>query len=160
MRRRCSRRSRRSSSSTSAGGEGAAAHRQLERSNAELVEAIRALKEAQQRLVTSEKLASIGQLVAGIAHEINNPINAVINSVARSRRRRRAAAAGPSDSAAEARRELEAMLRVIRSGAERTQRIIQALRTYSRQDGEVPSAIDLHADIEETLALLQHRLKG
>jgi len=136
---------------------------ELERSNAELVEAMEALKETQQRLITSEKLASIGQLVAGIAHEINNPINAVINSVnplAETVEEALGAAASDPEAAAAARQDLEAMVRVIRSGAERTQRIVQALRNYARQDAEERSMMDLHADIEETLALLAHKLRG
>jgi len=136
---------------------------ELERSNAELKDAIDALKEAQQRLVTSEKLASIGQLVAGIAHEINNPINAVINSVAplvETVDEVIASASTDEEATREARRDLVAMVRVIRSGAERTQRIVQALRNYSRQDSEELSPMDLNADIEETLALLQHKLRG
>jgi len=136
---------------------------ELERSNDELKQAIIALQEAQQRLVTSEKLASIGQLVAGIAHEINNPINAVINSVNPLLETVNEVVqnAGKDDHAvAEARQDLEAMLRVIRSGVERTQRIVQALRNYSRQDSEQRSVMDLNTDIEETLALLQHQLRG
>ena len=58
----------------------------LEQRNAELREALEKLRRAQDDLVRSEKLASMGRLVAGIAHEINNPVNAVINTSARSRR--------------------------------------------------------------------------
>ena len=71
----------------------------LEARNAELREALEKLKRAQDNLVRSEKLASMGRLVAGIAHEINNPVNAVINTLGpleetlapdrRDRRRRR-----------------------------------------------------------------------
>ena len=53
----------------------------LEQKNAELHAALEKLRRAQDNLVRSEKLASVGRLVAGIAHEINNPINAVINSL-------------------------------------------------------------------------------
>ena len=52
------------------------------------------------------------------------------------------------------------MLRVITSGARRTQRIVQALRNYSRPDDEALTPMDLSADIDETLALLQHKLHG
>ncbi|HEY0483204.1 MAG TPA: HAMP domain-containing protein, partial [Kofleriaceae bacterium] len=53
----------------------------LARKNRELAEALDKLTRAQAQLVRSEKLASIGQLVAGIAHEINNPVNAIVNTV-------------------------------------------------------------------------------
>jgi signal transduction histidine kinase len=130
----------------------------LERANAELVSTIAALKQAQQRLVVSEKMASVGQLVAGIAHEINNPLNAVVNTVEPLAAVVADVARGPD--AAGSREELEQMLRVIRSGAQRTQRIVQALRNYARKDGEALVRVELHAEIEETLALLAHRLRG
>jgi signal transduction histidine kinase len=132
---------------------------ELERSNTELVEAIDALKEAQARLVTSEKLASVGQLVAGIAHEINNPVNAVVNTVKPLAETVDELVNDPAH-ADEAREDLQAMLRVITSGARRTQRIVQALRNYSRPDDEGLMSMDLGADIDETLALLQHKLHG
>src|SRR2546429_763462 len=53
----------------------------LEQRNAELRDAMEKLRRAQDNLIRSEKLASMGRLVAGIAHEINNPVNAVINSL-------------------------------------------------------------------------------
>ena len=53
----------------------------LEQKNAELHATLEKLRRAQDNLVRSEKLASVGRLVAGIAHEINNPVNAVINSL-------------------------------------------------------------------------------
>jgi signal transduction histidine kinase len=136
---------------------------ELERANAELLSTIEALQEAQHRLVLSEKMASVGQLVAGIAHEINNPINAVVNTVAPLAETVRRLSAGTLLDAAdrsEAEEDLEAMLRVIQSGTQRTQRIVQALRSYSRKDAEALARVDLHTDIEETLALLTHGLRG
>ena len=133
---------------------------ELERSNTELVEAMDALQQAQERLVTSEKLASVGQLVAGIAHEINNPINAVVNTVAPlSSAVEDLVKGAEAEQLAEHRQDLEQMLRVIRSGIARTQRIVSALRNYSRTDTESRVPMDLHVDIDETLALLQHNLK-
>jgi signal transduction histidine kinase len=135
---------------------------ELETSNSELMTAIKALKETQQQLITSEKLASVGQLVAGIAHEINNPINAVINTVkplSETVEELLEKSIANNDELREVQQDLEAMLRVIRSGTQRTQRIVQALRNYSRQESEERSSMDLHADIEETLSLLQHNLR-
>ena len=108
----------------------------------------------------SEKLASVGQLAAGIAHEINNPINAVVNTVAplSSTVEDLVRGAEPEQLAGH-RRDMEQMLKVIRSGIARTQRIVSALRNYSRTDTESRGPMDLHADIDETLALLQHSLK-
>src|SRR5216683_1615804 len=53
----------------------------LARKNRELAEALDKLTRAQEQLVRSEKLASIGQLVAGIAHEINNPVKAIVTAL-------------------------------------------------------------------------------
>src|SRR6185369_5734966 len=53
----------------------------LEQRNGELRQALEKLRRAQDDLVRTEKLASMGRLVAGIAHEINNPVNAVINTI-------------------------------------------------------------------------------
>ena len=54
---------------------------ELARSNHELQEANRRLKETQAQLIQNEKMASLGQLVAGIAHEINNPLAFVVNNL-------------------------------------------------------------------------------
>ncbi len=54
---------------------------ELERRNKELADALEQLRRTQDELVRSEKMASMGRLVAGIAHEINNPVNAVVNTV-------------------------------------------------------------------------------
>jgi len=131
---------------------------ELETSNEELVQAIEALKEAQAQLVRSEKMASVGQLVAGIAHEINNPINAVVNTVSPLAETVEELTGGEAPSE-EARQDALEMLRVIRSGIERTQRIVGALRNYARTDGERPSVVDLSEDINESMALLAHLLR-
>ncbi len=92
----------------------------LARKNRELAETLDKLTRAQQQLVRSEKLASIGQLVAGIAHEINNPVNAIVNTV------------GPLEEAvaqiddrdvnvrSEAAKDVREMVKVVQRGAQRT----------------------------------------
>ncbi len=133
---------------------------ELERRNQELHETLEALKRAQAELVRSEKMASMGRLVAGIAHEINNPVNAVVNT------------AGPLASTLEdlidpnghdARPEVAAdvreMLRVIQRGARRTKEIVQALHNYSRGDDDRLTDVDLHRGLDESLDLLRHHLK-
>ena len=131
---------------------------ELESSNQELTQAIQALRETQAQLVRSEKMASVGQLVAGIAHEINNPINAVVNTVSPLTETVEELTGGEPPSE-ETRQDALEMLRVIRSGIERTQRIVGALRNYARTDGERPSMVDLSEDINESLALLAHLLR-
>ena len=132
----------------------------LEQRNTELREALEKLKRAQDNLVRSEKLASMGRLVAGIAHEINNPVNAVINSL------------GPLEdviaqikdtkaaTAAELAADAEQMVAVIQRGAVRTKAIVQALHNYSRGDDSVPKEINLARSVEDSLDLLRHRLRN
>ncbi len=133
----------------------------LEKRNAELRDALEKLEQAKDDLVRSEKLASMGRLVAGIAHEINNPVNAVINSLApleESLRELGAARTG-ADLAARA-AEAETIIGVIKRGADRTKTIVRALHNYSRSDESVFVAVDLARVLEDTLPILQHRLRG
>ncbi|MEK6609138.1 MAG: ATP-binding protein, partial [Myxococcota bacterium] len=134
--------------------------RDLARSNEELRQALDALRMAQTKLVASGKMAIVGQLLAGVAHEINNPVNAIVNSVEPLEETTRRLLARHPDAAAVADKgEIEQMLRVIRSGAERTKRIVQALRNYARGDGEELQEFDVHRGLDEALELLRHQLK-
>jgi signal transduction histidine kinase len=131
----------------------------LARKNRELAETLDKLTRAQEQLVRSEKLASIGQLVAGIAHEINNPVNAIVNTV------------GPLEEAVndidspdlaargEAARDVREMVRVVQRGAQRTKAIVTALHNYSRTDEESVVDFDVDRSIDDSLELLRHLLK-
>jgi signal transduction histidine kinase len=137
----------------------------LEQRNGELREALEKLRRAQDDLVRTEKLASMGRLVAGIAHEINNPVNAVINTLGPlaetihqiALAKNDASTGGGTDVAALA-QEAEEMLRVVERGAARSKAIVQALHNYSRGDEEVPRELDLVRSVDDTLDLLRHRL--
>jgi len=133
----------------------------LEQRNAELHDALEKLRRAQNDLIRSEKLASMGRLVAGIAHEINNPVNAVINTLApleeaiktmTSENNGEAAARGAS--------EAQEMLRVVQRGAARTKAIVQALHNYSRGDEQRPRELIVARSVDDTLDLLRHRLRN
>ncbi len=131
----------------------------LARKNRELAEALDKLTRAQKQLVQSEKLASIGQLVAGIAHEINNPVNAIVNTV------------GPLEEAiseidvvdpvarSAAAKDMRDMIRVVQRGAQRTKAIVSALHNYSRTDEESVVDFDVDRSIVDSLELLRHLLK-
>jgi signal transduction histidine kinase len=128
----------------------------LEQKNAELYAALDKLRRAQDNLVRSEKLASVGRLVAGIAHEINNPVNAVINSL------------GPLEetlaqireaSDAELVQTAQEMLGVIQRGAARTKAIVQALHNYSRGEEAAMREVQLARSIDDSLDLLRHPLR-
>ncbi|MBV8760895.1 MAG: HAMP domain-containing histidine kinase [Deltaproteobacteria bacterium] len=126
----------------------------LARKNRELAETLDKLTRAQAQLVRSEKLASIGQLVAGIAHEINNPVNAIVNTV------------GPLEEAVQsldkdpdAAKDVAEMVKVVQRGAQRTKAIVSALHNYSRTDDESVVDFDIDRSIDDSLELLRHLLK-
>jgi signal transduction histidine kinase len=133
----------------------------LARKNKELAETLDKLTRAQAQLVRSEKLASIGQLVAGIAHEINNPVNAIVNTVgpleeAVAELDRAADDAGRGEAADD----IRDMVRVVQRGAQRTKAIVQALHNYSRTDDEHLVDFDLDRSLDDSLELLRHLLRG
>ncbi len=108
----------------------------LARKNRELAETLDKLTHAQKQIMRSEKLASIGQLVAGIAHEINNPVNAIVNTVGPLEE-----AVGEIDSQdpttrADAAKDVREMVKVVQRGAQRIKAIVSALHNYSRTDDE------------------------
>jgi len=132
----------------------------LAKKNRELAETLEKLTRAQDQLVRSEKMASIGQLVAGIAHEINNPVNAIVNTVGPLEEAISSIAAEDEAEREEARTDVIEMLRVVQRGAQRTKAIVQALHNYSRTDDESVVEVDLNRSLDDSLELLRHLLKG
>lgn len=142
------------------------------------------LKEAQSHLVQSEKMASLGQLTAGIAHEINNPINFVSANVKPLQRDigylLRLLAAyqelKPGDQDAVGRADIQKLrqeidveylieeigdlLKGIEDGASRTAEIVRGLRTFSRVDESELKRSDIREGIDSTLVLLHSTYKG
>jgi signal transduction histidine kinase len=133
----------------------------LEQRNADLREALDKLKRAQDNLVRSEKMASMGRLVAGIAHEINNPVNAVINTLGPLEETiRQIAEADAGAEVGELGRGAGEMLAVMKRGATRTKAIVQALHNYSRGDEAVPREVSIGRSVDDSLDLLRHRLRN
>ena len=138
-----------------------------------------ALQQAQVQLVQQEKLYSLGEMVAGIAHEINNPVGFIANNIKPLREHladitevlRLCHQEHPTPSP-----ELEDLLedidvefalkdmgKILDSfslGTERIKNISTSLRTFARADSEQKVTADLHHCIDTTLMILQHRLKG
>jgi signal transduction histidine kinase len=130
---------------------------QLEAANRELAEAYTELKTAEVQLVQSEKMASLGRLVAGVAHEINNPVSFIAGNVAPLRRRlAQVALAAPPD-AQRLLREAQEIADIRARGAERTAAIVKDLRTFSRLGEESRKSMDLHEGLEVSLRLLESR---
>jgi len=133
----------------------------LEQRNLELHDALEKLRRAQDDLVRSEKLASMGRLVAGIAHEINNPVNAVINTLGPLEEALRILVDSPnSEASARAATDAGEMLRVVQRGAARSKAIVQALHNYSRGDEQRPRELSLARSVDDTLDLLRHHLRN
>ncbi|HXU72413.1 MAG TPA: ATP-binding protein [Polyangia bacterium] len=128
---------------------------ELERRNTELNTALAELRRTQDELVRSEKMASMGRLVAGIAHEINNPVNAVVNTVGPLEQTLATLSVAP-----DSQHDLSEMIRVIQRGARRTKEIVQALHNYSRGDDDRLVDVDLQRGIDDSLDLLRHHLKN
>ncbi|MBK7534698.1 MAG: HAMP domain-containing protein [Myxococcales bacterium] len=131
----------------------------LAKKNRELAETLDKLTQAQAQLVRSEKLASIGQLVAGIAHEINNPVNAIVNTVGPLEEAITEIDTADEAARSEAARDIRDMVRVVQRGAQRTKAIVQALHNYSRTDDESVVEFDIDRTIDDSLELLRHLLK-
>jgi signal transduction histidine kinase len=133
--------------------------------NVELAAALRQLRETQALLVQSEKMAGIGQLTAGIAHEINNPINYVSASLPSLRRDLDQLQVllspnpGCDEEAAEVIEEMQQLLRASLEGARRVSEIVAGLRSFTRLDESDIKPVDLHEGLDATIALLGSRLQ-
>ncbi|MBD3885681.1 transporter substrate-binding protein [Phormidium tenue FACHB-886] len=144
----------------------------------QLQQALHDLQTTQAQLVQTEKMSSLGQLVAGLAHEINNPVNFIYGNL------------NPTcdytqdllrlvqlyqqhypDPVPEIQAEIEAidleflvkdfprLLSSMKVGADRIRQIILSLRNFSRLDEAEMKLVDIHEGIDSTLLILQHRLK-
>ncbi|MDJ0617541.1 MAG: response regulator [Calothrix sp. MO_192.B10] len=149
-----------------------------ERTN-ELNQALDNLKRTQVQLVQSEKMSSLGQLVAGVAHEINNPVNFIHGNLNHVNEYTQGLLElvqlyqkhypQPPEEIEDYIEELELdflqedlgkMLTSMKVGSDRIRQIVLSLRNFSRLDEAEQKPVDLHEGIESTMMILQHRLKG
>ena len=142
---------------------------ELQRAYRELSAAHEALKHAQQQLIHSEKMASLGRLVAGVAHELNNPISFVLGNVHALRRycTRLASYVQAVHSDAQSAEELQDLRKQLRiehvlddmpslidgtlEGAQRTADIVNDLKRFSAMDPAVRVPVDLNEVIERAI---------
>ena len=156
-----------------------AAEIQAKAKAAQLEQALSELRDTQAKLIQTEKMSSLGQLVAGVAHEINNPVNFIYGNLSHA-----------NDYIQQllellnlyklhypqADEQIKSLIEVIdlefliedlpktissmQIGTERIRSIVLSLRNFSRLDEAENKPVDLHEGIENTLLILQHRLKA
>lgn len=139
------------------------AHADLER---KVAERTRELQENQAQLIQTEKLASLGQLVAGVAHEVNTPLGAIKSNNDTSLRalhRLEVALRAEAPNLSEANQLLERLLgmsHVSEDAIERITTLVRGLRSFARLDQAEEAEVNLHDGLSSTLTLLRHELKG
>ncbi|HET9934374.1 MAG TPA: response regulator [Polyangiaceae bacterium] len=130
---------------------------ELERKNRDLGSAYQALQETQAQLVQSAKMASLGQLVAGVAHEINNPLSFALSHLKTARKsldKVEAQVAHDDENWLRAKNRLSE----IDAGLERIRDLVVKLRTFSRLDEGERKRASIRECVESVLTILNHRL--
>jgi len=133
----------------------------IEQANKNLEEALHRLQTTQEQLVLKEKMAALGDLVAGVAHEINNPIGAVLSSGDISRRcldrLETAFAEDTDDSRVAFARNLGILRKNVANtlvASERVATLVRSLRNFARLDEAEYQRVDIHEGLDSSLTLL------
>jgi GAF domain-containing protein len=150
---------------------------QTKRQTLELTQALDELKQTQARLIQGEKMAGLGQLIAGVAHEINNPVNFIFGNLIHLNEYtedilhvlqlyRQHESEFPEIQAEVENRDLDFIMEDLpktldsmKMGTDRILQIVLSLRNFSRTDEAELKSVDIHEGLDSTLLILGHRLK-
>jgi signal transduction histidine kinase len=133
---------------------------ELRRANAQLTATLAELRQAQAQLVQSEKMAALGNLVAGIAHEINTPLGAITSNTDVVLRGLGKLAPDVPASRANVLQLLDDLLRTNAEACQRIAVIVRNLRDFARLDEAEWKTADLREGLDSTLALVAHLHRG
>jgi two-component system NtrC family sensor kinase len=158
--------------------------KKVQEKNRELETSIQSLHAAQNQLIEKEKMVSLGQLTAGVAHEINNPINFISNGISNLKLNYQDLVDAlrpylpllPENTSgkqimaikeqnqkleiAEIIEENKILFKSINNGVDRTRKIVNSLSTFSEEGGEQYVPTDLNACLESTLEILKNKIKN
>ncbi|MBD2180422.1 PAS domain-containing sensor histidine kinase [Aerosakkonema funiforme] len=152
---------------------------QTRASAAQLAQALQDLQRTQAQLIQTEKMSSLGHLVAGVAHEINNPVNFIYGNLTHASdytndlldllHLYQRYCTHPHSEIQERSEEIDLefiandlpkLLNSMKVGADRIRQLVLSLRNFSRLDQSQIKLVDIHEGLDSALLILQHRLKG
>ncbi|MEC4853630.1 MAG: histidine kinase dimerization/phospho-acceptor domain-containing protein, partial [Jaaginema sp. PMC 1079.18] len=155
------------------------AEAKLQQRNQELQQTLTELKSTQSQLIQTEKMSSLGQLVAGVAHEINNPVSFIHGNLTHAGRYLhdllnlvklyQESNPQPTPEIQDCLEDIDfeflvedvdELLESMRVGTKRILEIVKSLRNFSRLDEAAVKEVDLHEGLESTLMILHHRCQG
>jgi PAS domain S-box-containing protein len=151
----------------------------IQEKNRSLSETLQELQQAQLRMIQGEKMSALGNLVAGVAHEINNPVGCIVGNVDAAQdyindllgiidlyHEKFPQPGAEIEDELETvdldyvREDLPKLIRAMKDGGDRIKAISKSLRTFSRADADMKQLFNLHEGIESTVLILRHRLKA